>query len=353
MSEKRVVLITGIAGYWGGRVARRLLDEPDLQIVGLDNKPPEDEIVGLDFIRADIRNPLLVELLESEGVNTVCHLNFVESIERAERVFEANVMGTMKVLGACAQAGVKRVVLRSSTAVYGAHPNNSAFLTEDTPLQGSLKYGYTRDLVEIESFCSGFRGQSPETGLAILRFANIIGQTADSPLMKFLKLPSPPILLGFDPLLQLIHEDDVVEALAFAIIHDVGGAFNVGTEGTLPLSRILRLAGTVPMPIFHPLAYWGLDFFKGSRWQPYRFVPIEWDYLRYPWVSDLTKMVEIMGFSPVVMADEAVREFARGQNPGQKDRQAEDLANDESSLRDIMERRRRIRERQVSDEEKN
>jgi UDP-glucose 4-epimerase len=257
----------------------------------------------------------------------------------------------MKVLAAAAESGIRKVILRSSTAVYGAHPNNSAFLTEDTPLRGSRRYGNIRDLIEIEAFVNGFRGQSPETNVTVLRFSNIVGLTADTPMTRFLKMQSPVVLLGFDPLMQLIHEDDVVEALVFSVLNDVSGTFNVSAEGPMPLSRILRLTRRVPMRLFHPFAYKSLELLSGTRFQPKQYVPIEWDYLRYPWVTDLTRMQTEMGFYPIYLAEEALREFAGQQHADAEDGQADLQLTDEQQLRDIIERRRRIRERQSADGE--
>ncbi len=345
MSDRRVILVTGVGDYWGAKIAARLATDPDSLVIGLDDVAPLEEIKNLDFIQADLQNPLLPELLSSEGVDIVCHLKFVESSDCSEANFNLNVSGTMKVLGACADGGVKKVVLRSSTAVYGAHADNSAFLAEESPLRGSHNYGYTRDLVEIEAFCNGFVGQFPEISLTILRFANIVGLIAISPMTRFLKQKPPRILLGFDPMMQIIHEDDVVEALVHATQSDVHGVFNVAAENAMPLSRILRLARRFPAHIFHPVAYKGFKLFRGSRFRPAEFAPIEWDYLRYPWVADLGQMVEKLGFSPLYRADETLREFAAGgQHNVEKDGN-EKMAFEEERLRDILEIRRRARER--------
>ena len=218
MIEKRVVLVDGVAGYWGGRVAERLLTEPDLHVIGLDTKPPQQGS-GIDFIQADMRNTLLVELLKEEKVHTYVHLAFLDSKRPSETAFEFNVMGTMKVLSACAEAGVKRVILKSSTLIYGAQPGNSAFLREDHPLNAKRNFGALRDLIEIENFCTGFRSQSPEVQLTVLRFAHILGPTVDSPLVQFLRDDTAPMLLGFDPVVQIVHEEDVVNALVYATIY--------------------------------------------------------------------------------------------------------------------------------------
>ncbi len=348
MSDGIIAVVTGVSGYWGGRLAARLLKEPGVKVIGLDVKVPEIEIPGLDFIQADVRSPLLAELLRSEDVSALCHLDFLELAEKSEKAFQHNVLGAMHVLGACAEAGVDRVVLRSSTAVYGAHPDNSAFLNEEAPLRGSRRYGYTRDLLEIESFCNGYRGQWPEVTLTVLRFANIIGPTADTPMTRFLSLQTPPILLGFDPLLQLIHEEDVLDALFRAMLNDRPGTYNVAADDVIPLSRILRLVRRIPVPIFHPLAYGGLKLLSGTSLQPLHYVPIEWDYLRYSWVADLGRMHDELGFDPLYSAAESLREFSGEKQREEGGDRGTTPADEELRLQDTIERRRRMREREVN-----
>jgi UDP-glucose 4-epimerase len=353
MSRGKVILVTGVAGYWGAQLAGELLGRrnyeggADWHIIGLDTNIPDPEIQGLDFIQADIRNSLLVDLLQEEQVDTLCHLAFVDSVRPVESAFDANVIGTMKVLGACAQAGVRKVVLKSSTAVYGAHPDNPAFITEEHPLQGSRKYGYTRDLVEVEAFYNGFRRQVPEMVLALLRFANIVGITADTPMTRFLSEPLSPVLMGFDPMMQIIHERDVVDALVHAVVNDAHGAFNIAAEGVLPLSKLMAIAGKIQLPVVHPLAYCGVGVLDRIGFRSGRFLPIELDYLRYPWVGDLSKMREEFGFAPRYTAEEALREFAGQQRMQRFMPESAALAYDEQRLRDTLERRRRMRTRQA------
>jgi len=349
MSEEKVILVTGVADYWGAQVASRLIAQADAQpdlglhIMGLDIEAPKDEIKGLDFIPADIRNPLLVNLLESEAVDTVCHLVFMESVRPNESAFDMNVMGTMKVLGACAEAGVRKVVLKSSLAVYGAQAANPAFLTEDHPLQGSRSYGNTRDLVEIEAFCNGFRRQVPEMILTILRFANIIGPKANTPMTRFLKQPMAPVLMGFDPLMQVIHEKDVVEALCYTILNDMPGVYNMAAEGILPLRKLMALAAKMPIPVFHLFAYWSIGFMSTTGLNNGQVVPVELDYLRYPVIADLAKMHDELGFTPHYTAEEALREFAGEQRVKRYMPESAAMTYDEERLRDTIERRRRAR----------
>ncbi len=341
MTEQRVVLVDGVAGYWGGRVAERLLAEPGLHVIGLDTEPPQQGS-GIDFIQADMRNPLLVELLKEERVHTYIHLAFVESDRPSENAFEFNVMGTMKVLSACAEAGAEHVVLMSSTLLYGAQPGNSAFLREDHPLNAKRNFGTLRDLLEIENFVATFRGQSPEVKLTVLRFAQILGPTVDSPLTRFLRDDTAPMLLGFDPVVQVIHEDDVVNALVHAAIYDVSGTYNIAAHGAMPLFKLTGLAGKFPVPVLHPIAYLG-ESFLGPQ-----FTSIDFDYLRYPCVADLQRMREDLEFKPVYLAEDAVREFAalrkqKAAAPTMTPQEAE-----EERLRAIIERRKSIRQQMAS-----
>ncbi|MBE2197910.1 MAG: SDR family oxidoreductase [Anaerolinea sp.] len=345
MKTNQVVLVTGVADYWGARVANRLLHEEGVRVLGVDTAVPDKIPDGLDFIQADVRNPLLTDLLRAEQVDTVCHLAFTDSRRRSEQNFDLNVMGTIKVFGACADAGVRKVVHRSSTAVYGANPINPAFLTESHPLHGSRRYGNTRDMVEIEEFCDGFRQQAPDILLTTLRFANIVGHTAKTALNTLLQGRVAPMLLGFDPMMQIIHEDDVVEALVYAIVQDVPGIFNVAAEGLMPFSRILTMTGTIPVPLLHPLAYWGANALWGTRLNPARYIPVDLDYLRYRWVADTTKMQTDMGFCPQYTAEEALREFVGRKRRQPYEESVDALTYDEARLRDTLERRRRQKER--------
>ncbi len=348
MVDKRTVLVTGVAGYWGSRVAARLTAWPEVHVIGLDVEPPRDRgCRDIDLIQADVRNPLLAELLSSEQVDTVCHLTFVDSLRPSESSFETNVMGTMKVCGACAQAGVRKLVLKSSTAVYGAQPGNSAFLTEEHPLRGSHRYGYTRDMVEIEAFCNGWRRQVPNLALTVLRFPSVVGPTVDTAMTRFLREPWTPVLLGFDPMMQVIHEDDVVEALVHAILDGTPGVYNVAAEGVLPLSRLMAIAGKIGLPVFHLFAYWGIGLLGGTGLRLTRYVPIELDYVRYPWVGDLARMREVLCFTPRYTAEEALREFAGRQRLSHYLPESAALAYDEERLRDTLDRRRRAQQRQA------
>jgi UDP-glucose 4-epimerase len=257
----------------------------------------------------------------------------------------------MKVFGACAEAGVNKIIFKSSTAVYGAHSRNPGFLKEQHPLNGSRSYGTTRDLVEIEAFCNGFQAQYPQVALTILRFANIVGPTADTAITRYLREYLSPTLLGFDPMMQFIHEDDVVSALVSVVAGRYPGVFNLAAEDLMPLSKMLGLAGKPKVPIFHLFAYWGYGMVGGRGLRLSQHVPLELDYIRYRWVGDLARMRNKLNFEPTYTAEEALQEFASQRRKNRYMPEAITRAYDVDRLKGIIERRRgRAQERTDEDQ---
>jgi UDP-glucose 4-epimerase len=283
------LLITGVSSYWGQRVARTAAEHiqpaSDLRLLGLDRKPPQTDIPSLDFIRADLSNPLMLDLLTAERVDIVLHLDVSDSF--------------LKFLPLCAEAGVRRIIIKSSTAVYGAHPANSRHLSEIHPLDSNPPRSL-RALVELESFANGLTAQHAGLTLTVLRFGHILGPTADTPLVRFLLDDHAPTLLGFNPLFQLLHEDDAVAAIVHATLNDRPGAYNFAAEDSLPLNKILALAGKLPLPIAHPLA----------ATLPVRLTPLPVEQLRYPCLGSLDRMQNDFGLTPTHTAEDTVTEFA-------------------------------------------
>lgn len=340
MPHRKTVLVTGVGDQWGSRLAARLLTLPDIHVIGTDTILPKGPIKGLDFIQADIRDALVLDLLQTEKVETICHLAFRESERPSEAAFDLNVMGAMKIFGAAAAAGVKKIVLKSSTAVYGARSDNSAFLVEERSLTNAVANGTLRDLVEIEAFCNGFRGQYPDIALTVLRFPSIVGPHSDTPMTRFLSSQSSPTLMGFDPMMQVIHEDDVVEALAHAVLARASGLFNVAAEGVLPLSKLMAVAGRLALPVFHLAAYWGNPLLSTLGVRVGQMWPLGLDYIRYPWVADLSKMRNMLAFAPRYTAIEALREFAERKRLQQFSQPDPEVMEHAAELREIIEGRR-------------
>lgn len=311
MSQKKTVVVTGAAGAWGTRVTAALLQKPDIRLVGIDARLPAEPLPGVDYWQADVREESMADFLRDADADTVVHLTFHERSRRKEAIFDSNVLGTMHLVGSCADAGVRKVILRSSTMVYGAQASNPMYLPESWPVQARSRHAYVRELIDVEKFVAEFRREYPDLIITVLRFANVIGHGVHSAFNSLLKTPVVPSLLGFDPLLQVIHLDDAVAAIVHAATAaDVNGVVNVAAEGVLPLWQILGLSGRPTVPVIHLLAnptirvtqLVGLGRLLAA-------VPFDPEYLRYPWVADNRKMADALGYVPVLNAEQALRTY--------------------------------------------
>lgn len=309
MSQKKTVVVTGAAGAWGTRVTAALQQQPNLRLVGIDVRPPAQPLPGVDYWQADIRDESMADFLREVHADTVVHLAFCERSRRKEAVFDSNVLGTMHLVGSCADAGVRKVVLRSSTMAYGAQANNPMYLPEHWPLHARSRHAYVRELIDVEKFVAEFRREYPDLIITVLRLANVVGPGVQSALNSLMRVAVVPSLLGFDPLLQVIHVDDAVAALAHAAATvDFDGVVNVAADGVLPLWQILGISGRPTVPVLHLLAnptirvtqLVGLGRLLAA-------VPFDPDYLRYPWVTDNRTMTHEFGFVPVHNAEQALR----------------------------------------------
>ena len=257
----RVVLVTGVSRYLGTRLASCLAADPSIErIIGVDTVPPRAEALPqlgrTEFVRADIRNPLIAKVIASCEVDTVVHMNVIATPLGAggrTAMKEINVIGTMQLLAACQKApSMRRLVVKSTTAVYGASPRDPALFTEDVEPRSLPKSGYAKDAVEVEGYVRGFGRRRPDVTLSLLRFTNFIGATIETPLTRYFSLPVVPTVLGFDPRIQLCHEDDGIEVLRRCTLEDHPGIFNVGGTGVL----LLRL-WPGPLPGWATAAYGG------------------------------------------------------------------------------------------------
>jgi UDP-glucose 4-epimerase len=145
-------------------------------------------------------------------------------------------------------------------------------------------------------------------------------------------------------MMQVIHEDDVVAALVQAVENDVPGTFNVAATDALPLSKMRGLVGKLPLSVFHLWANWSIPLLGTVRLSVERYLPIEPDYLRYPWVGDLTRMHAELGFAPRYTAVETLREFAAHLRLGHFRTGPDSLAQDADHMREVIERRDRAQD---------
>jgi len=230
-----VVLVTGVSRYLGGLLARRLSADPSVdRVVGVDVIPPAKDIGDVEFVRADIRNPMIGRVIESSGVDTVVHMNVIATptfVGGRTPQKEINVIGTMQLLAACQKSStVRRLVVKSSAAVYGSTPRDPAMFTEDMSAKRTPSGGFGKDSIEVEGYVRGFARRRPDVAVTTLRFANFVGPKVATALTSYFSLPVVPTVLGYDPRLQFVHERDGLEVLWRTTLGDHGGTFNIAGE---------------------------------------------------------------------------------------------------------------------------
>jgi len=256
--KKRRILVTGVARWWGALVVQRLVDDPDVaEVIGIDIREPRYDLGRADYLKLDIRHSLIGKLVRAVGIDTVVHtLTRVDSFDLdPRRAHEMNVIGTLNLLAGCAGADspVKRFVLKSSGHVYGSRSDLPTNLREDHRLDSNSKHQFVRDIVEVESYVSDFADRNPGIDLLTLRFSNSLNPNEPQPLARYLDLEFVPTVAGYDPILQLIHRDDCVEALYLATKRGPAGAYNISAQGAEPLSALLDAAGKLHAPVLPPI----------------------------------------------------------------------------------------------------
>ena len=323
------IAVTGIGSFLGSRILRRLVEQRGPEaVLALDiSAPPATLVVRhreIDFTQP-ASDQRLLDVFRDENVDEVVHCAFFTNPRRDQSyAHELESIGSLSVLAAAAAAGVRQVVMRSFTAVYGAHGRNPNFLTEDRPLQPNLGLAWVRDKLEAEQHAASFARRYPEMKITVLRFAPLFGPSVHTFYSRIFDHRVVPVLMGYDPLVQLLHPEDALAAALAAIERAPGGAINVVPRRPIPLDTALHLASKVPVPVPHPLAYAAADFMwaSGIGEAPGGFV----DYVRYLFVAEGEKAIKVLGTAPRYSSREALLAYLRYRHPKTRLREAEATA---------------------------
>ncbi len=314
------VAITGGAGSLGARLIRALAARGTHDLVVLDLVPPPDPPPEVRHRFLDLNLPhadgTVFKLLSEERPAAVVHLAQIRSPSRdATYVHELNAIGSLHVLAAAGEAKVERLILGSTTLVYGARGDNPNFLTEEHPLRPDPQDRFVRDFVEAEGHAREHARRHPASKVTVLRFAPFMSADVRDYRTKSLGAPFAVTLMGYDPLIQALDPDDAVQAILLALDHpEATGVFNIAPEGVLPVSSARLLFGSLPVPVPHGLAYllyeaaWelGLGLMPG----------IHAHYFRYLCVADNRKARRVLGFAPRRTTLDVVFETARARRGG-------------------------------------
>jgi UDP-glucose 4-epimerase len=294
-----VIAITGLRTFLGGGLVTRLLGRnPDIRLIGFDQRRPHRLDERVRFVRVDLTDPAagsrIAEVLEEDGAEALVHTAFRSNpTDDIEADHELETIGSLHVMNACAAANVRRLVLASSTMLYGPRPDNPNFLTEEHPLRGHPDAHSVKDRVEVEGLLANWAARHPVTEVTVLRNCWILGPRFSNRVTRYLALPVVPKLLGYDPLMQFVHEEDCLDAYELATLESHPGVYNVAGRGVLPFSTLLRLAGkrilSLPSRLLYRMAYYPAQSQTGDA--PAAF----YDYLRHLWVADAARAWDAFG----------------------------------------------------------
>ena len=317
--QPKVVLVTGACRFLGGYLTARLAQNPAIEkVIAVDAITPTKDLkrrMGrAEFVRADIRNPFIAKVIRNGHVDTVVHAaaaSYAPGSGGRATLKELNVMGAMQLFAACQKAPtVRRVILKSTSEVYGSNPLDPVMFTEDSSARRPPRDGFARDSIDIEGYARGLGRRRPDIAVTILRLANMIGPAMDTALSRYLAGPVVPTVLGRDARLQMLHEQDALGALEWATMAGKPGTFNIGAKGIVMMSQAIRRSGrvNVSMPT---VGFRALDSLVGTirGREPNRD---QLDYLCFGRVMDTTRMRTELGFEPKWTTMEAFDDYVRG-----------------------------------------
>lgn len=315
----KVVLVTGASGELGERLLARLGTNPSLdRVIGVDTTPLRKQAWGClgraEFVRADIRNPLIAKVIADAGVDTVVHCSTTchpAGPARRTAIKEVNVIGTMRLLAACQRApSVRKLVVKSTTAVYDTGQRSPAVFTEDSELAAASSSGYAKDAVEMEGYVRRLARRRRDITMTTLRFANVLGPDTDTVLARYFALPVVPTVLGFDARLQLLHSHDALAVLELATLEDRPGVFNVSCDGVLTLSQAIRRAGRAELPVPAALVPTVAKLLRGAHLVDFSEDQVR--LLNFGRVVDTTRLKQEFGYQPKWTTKAAFDDYVRG-----------------------------------------
>jgi UDP-glucose 4-epimerase len=297
------VLITGICGRLGRRLARRL--HRVRPVVGIDRRDFPDRPKDVAHHQIDLRRKKTQDIFRHESLAAVVHLGIMHDPRASQDEHHSwNVAGFQRILEYAAQYEVPKVIVLSSANVYGPRPDNPQFLTEEAPLLGGAAFSEIRDLIEVDMLAQSFFWKRPDTETVILRPVHILGAVRNAP-SNYLRLNVIPTLMGFDPMVQAIHQDDVVSAIVQALVPGVRGIYNLAGPPPMPLSRLIAMTGRTNLPIPHILARSVIQ--RLWRYRATSFPAPELDHIRYVCMVDDRKAREALGYRPAFDMQDTVR----------------------------------------------
>lgn len=297
-----VVALTGVLGVFGSRLLRDLLEDTRVEkVICLDLKAPNLTSpklthVDIDLTSSEIEQSLGAALADHH-VDCVAHLAFRDGPSPYPgHSHELESIGTMRIVQACLQARVRKLLLWSRSWVYGASPNAPALLDEQRSALARRSERFFADKIDAERDVMAFRAPGRGRLSTVLRMAPVVDPTAKTHVMRLLADRRVPSILGFDPMWQLLHIEDASRAMQQAIFRDGPAIVNVASTGAVPLSVARSILGASPIPLPRSVA----SILVGGLWLTGvgHIPPSLLDYLQFSCVADCSLARQSLKFEP-------------------------------------------------------
>ncbi|MFL1405283.1 SDR family oxidoreductase [Marinobacter sp. M1N3S26] len=311
-SKRPQILVTGAAGTLAQEVISQLRETCD--IVAVDFR--EQVWLGDDIPSycIDFNKRVFEDLFRRFHFDGVIHLGRIMSSQetRLQR-YNANVLGTHKLMDLSHKYRVGRLMILSTYHVYGAMPFNPALIDEEAPLKAA---GLTMDLVdsvELENLANIYLWRYPDLNITILRPCNIVGPGVRNAISTLLSGERAPVLAGFSPMMQFIHIDDMADAIVRAWHRKKKGIYNVAPDDWVAYQRALELCGCqqVPIPSIPPILPRTILRLLNLK----RFPPYLMDFFKYPVIIDGRHFAKEFGFRPKRTLDDIFHYYRENKHP--------------------------------------
>lgn len=296
MAEKKTVLVTGAAGSLAKRVIARLHGR--YNVIAVDFRRKVETDADIPSYKVEVHKRGFEDIFRNHKIDAVLHIGriFPHESDRMRR-YNANVLGSKKLFELCRKYFVKQLIIHSTYFVYGASAYNPALLDEDAPLKASEVTQDLVDSVELESLAQIYLWKSPELNITILRPCNVLGPGVKNSMSLLLSRPLVPVLMGFSPLMQFLHVDDMADAMVVAFEQNKPGIYNVAPDDWVAYQDAVEQCGCRRLPVpsippIFPKLVSGL-----LNWNAF-FPPYLINYFKYPVIIDGRLFRETYGWKP-------------------------------------------------------
>lgn len=296
MADKRTVLVTGAGGALAKRVIARLHGKH--HVVAVDFRKKVETDAGIPSYKVEMHKRGFEDIFRNHHIDAVIHLGriFAHESTRQNR-YNANVLGSKKLLELCRKYYVKQVLIHSTFYVYGASPYNPALLDEDAPLKASEVTQDLVDSVELESLAQIYLWKYPELNITILRPCNVLGPGVRNSMSLLLSRALAPVLMGFSPLMQFLHVDDMADAHVAALEQNHPGIYNVAPDDWVAYQEAVQQCGCRRLPVLSiPPAVPKLVS-SLLNWNAF-FPPYLINYFKYPVIIEGKLFRDTFGWKP-------------------------------------------------------